>query len=303
MRNNTQQYYIGNLYFRYDIFIIWANGLKSKNDIINDIEENGNFEIVLAQEISIKSMKKFIDHVYDFEYAPKIHLISKTKYLKGLEHKAMYILVRNYKPDEYFEGTGKFQHVESRTIKQFKEDIRNKYNEYIDGKRTENHVIHATDNEQQVDSILKYIRKKGGLTEFQKNQILQVPFHLGQINKFVMEYVKFSDMFARILTDKGTEIVRLEQTPQYMSLKNKSDEYIKYLSKFQYSRLSKTFKPEKLNSLFTSITEESYLERGNYIVVREIGKDKKLVIADGVHRSVALYLKGYEGALVAKEMD
>lgn len=297
-KHNT---YVGNIFYRYDLFIIWANGLKYKKQIIADIETHGYFEIVLAQEIEIGSIKRFINHVYNFDYAPKIHLISKTKYLKSLDHRAMYVLVRNNNPDEYFEGKGKFQHIESRTVKQFKERLRNKYNDYIDGKRTENHIVHATDNEQQVDGILRYIRKKNGLAEFQTSQILRVPFHLGNIDEFEVEYILFKNMYARILNDKGMDLVSLEETPQYKYLVKQTDDYKKYLSKYQYSRLSKTFHVDKLAKLYESITYESYLKYGNYIIIREMGKDKKFVIADGVHRSVAMYAKGYEGAVVVKE--
>lgn len=300
MKNDS---FISSLTFRYDLFVIWANGIKYINEIIERIEAEGSFDIILVQEYKPKSMKSFISHVYDFEYAPKIHLVSKTRYLNKLKHEVIYILVKNYNPDEVLMGEGRFQHIESRTIKQFKEVIRNEFNEYVEGKRTENHVIHATDNEQQTDSILKYLRNKGGLIEFQTRQILDIPFHIGKINDFEIISVDIEKLYARILIERGNILVPIKETPQYVSITKGNDEYQKYLNKYQYKRLTKTFRKDKLDKLYETITLDSYIQYGNYIIVREIGKDRKLLIADGVHRCAALLAKGYREIPVVKELN
>ena len=71
------------IHFRYDYLLIWGHGLQYKNEIVNEIESNPNFKIEYFIYHEPKSIKKLVNEIYSYDYAPVFHLKGKTKYLSG----------------------------------------------------------------------------------------------------------------------------------------------------------------------------------------------------------------------------
>ena len=73
--------------------------------------------------------------MYAYDYAPFWHLKDKSKYLMGTKNEVCFIFIKNNHPNIDFYGEKNFRHLESKTIKAFKEMIRDKYNSYENGIR------------------------------------------------------------------------------------------------------------------------------------------------------------------------
>jgi len=164
---------------RIDSILIWGHGMKNFNNILNDIRANKNFNIIKIQKYKPKNIKKFVKEIYSYDYAPFWHLKAKTKYLMKTSSEVCFIFVENLNPTEDYLDEGSFRHKESMTLKKFKEELRDKYNPYENGKRTHNHVIHATDSENQANHMLHYLGYKEGVKLFDKpTKIVDMPYYL-----------------------------------------------------------------------------------------------------------------------------
>ena len=150
---------------RYDYFLIWGNGLKYRDQIINEIRKDSNFQIIKILHHKPKNIKELVQAIYSYDYAPFCHLKSKTEYLLKTAPEVDFIFVKNIDPREDYVGEGEFRHIESQNVKLLKERIRDNYNKRKDDRRTEEHVIHASDNQDQTDYILRYLGFNDGLKD------------------------------------------------------------------------------------------------------------------------------------------
>ena len=96
---------------RYDILIIWGNGLNYVPHIINEIAIDSNFQIVRLKYHSFTNTKSFINDIYKCDTVPSKHLISKSKYLHTAPQKCMVIIVKNLNPQEQMVGHGEFRQI------------------------------------------------------------------------------------------------------------------------------------------------------------------------------------------------
>jgi hypothetical protein len=289
---------------RYDYFLIWGNGLKYKNEIINEIQIDSNFQIVKIVHHNPKSIKKLIKVIYSYDYAPFWHLKSKTKYLKKTVPEVEFIFVKNINPREDYFGEGTFRHIESQTLKRLKETIRNKYNQRKNDRRTENHVIHASDNEGQTDYILKYLGYKEGLNylKHESNKILSLKYYLPDFLNFTITTVDINQLYCNILKGNRDSFsikrVSIADTPQFKSLSEKTDIYYRYLETFLGGPLTDNYSLDNFINLSKNFC---YLE-GNYsrdyILVKRIDSIRYLIL-DGIHRASNLLYRGQKKVIVA----
>ena len=150
---------------RYDILIIWGNGLNYVPEIVNEIAIDSNFEIIRLKYHSFANTETFIRDVYNCDTVPWEHLISKSKYLHTAPQKCMVIIVKNFRPQEQMVGSGEFKHIQCQNITNLKIRIRSKYNpKFLDTNKQINplprgisheHVIHGTDYQSQTDYLLE----------------------------------------------------------------------------------------------------------------------------------------------------
>jgi len=281
---------------RYGYFLIWGHGIQLVEDILNILRSHKNIEILRIQEHIPKNIANFVRTVYSYDYAPFHHLKSKTKYLLNTPNKVLLIFIKNKNAQERFFGENDFRHLECEYIKSIKEEIRNKYNPRKDGKRTENHVIHASDNESQVDFILKKIGIKEGIRLFAQNKeaLVPMPYYLPPLKKFTIKEVNIENILCKILYGTKNKfhkrLLPVEETPHYRFLKGELAGYIEYLKTFLYGPLSCDYYPQRLSALCEDF---KYLEspyETDYIITKKMGNNR-YVILDGVHRASILKLK------------
>jgi len=287
---------------QYDYILIWSHGLQYKNEIIDLIAKNKDFEIIKIQYHHPQKIKNLVKTIYSYDYAPFKHLKAKTKYLKKTASKVFFIFIKNKNPKIDYKGEGSFRHSESMTLKVLKEEIRNKFNPYNNGKRTEDHIIHASDNEAQTNYILKYLGYKNGLNSIlSTSKILRVPYHIGKINSFHLKKIKLSEIYCTILhgTHKSMtkRVMHITETPHYKTLSKQTNDYQKYLETFQGYYLTDYYSIEKFLELEKKMSylEEPYSD--NYIIVKKIKNN--YIIQDGVHRACILQKRNKKEIIVA----
>ena len=289
---------------KYDYFLIWGHGLKYKREIINMIRDSGFLEIKLVMFYKVKNMRKFIKKVYSYDYAPFEHLKSKTKYLLNVNPNICFILVLNKNPCVEFVGDGAFRHIECMKIKRIKDEIRDRFNPRESDRRTEDHIIHASDNQSQVNHLLKFLGFADGIRYFERspNPILSLPYHISSFSSFKIKKISFSQLYCRILKGDKTnfimEICSLEESPHYKYLTGDVESYQKYLEKYGGYLLTDDHSIENLEKFFQ---DSAYLQspyNSTYILVEEFYPNKYYIL-DGVHRAAKLLFSQQKELIVA----
>ena len=283
---------------RIDCIIIWGHGLKYFDDILSAIRENKSFEVLRIQKYKPTNIKKFVKEVYSYDYAPFWHLKEKTKYLLNTPKEVCFIFFENLYPDEDYLDVGYFRHKESKTLKKFKEELRDKYNPYKNNIRTHDHIIHATDSQGQTKSILKYLGFDMGVNLFIKNnKCINNPYYLKDFHKLNIFNIKCNELYCNVVEGVGWDDYKIitknvYDSPQYISLTGSIEKYESYIKKFlggpltedynvgRYKRLSKKFK--YLDSPYEN----------SYVIVKNV--QGRLVIQDGLHRACNHIKQGYE---------
>lgn len=284
---------------RFDFFLIWGHGLQYKEEIIQRINASDDFVILKVVEHNPENISSFVDVIYSHDYAPRQHLAAKTEYLLQTPSKVLFVFVKNNDAYEEYLGQGEFRHIECLNIKRLKESIRNEFNPKVDGKRSENHVVHASDNELQTDFILKYLGYNMGINIFSEspNKIINPPYHIKRFNKFEIKEVNADQLLCSIIVgNKVTEQVKIEDTPHYKALAEDPRFYSEYYDKYGGTLLTDNHSFQKLLALKEAY--KKYKVFDSYILVRPI-KDDKYVVVDGVHRSSVLRYNQVDKFLIA----
>lgn len=256
---------------RYDVFNIWPNGLQYTHSILNIIRNDKNFKIVSMYKCPINTdMLTFLRGMYKCDAAPVEHMLVKTRYLLKSDNKeTLLILVKNMNPILINKTQGKYHHIECKKMKEIKEIIRNKFNpRFSDGRRTEEHVIHGTDYESQVDYLLDFL---GLPKKNYKDQRCKYP-------NIDPNYINLSDLKMNCL---GVGILPLNESPHYLYVQGDKSSYINYWSKYFGKELTDDHSPEAFDNLINS------LEGVEPIIV-----DGDVII-DGVHRASILLSRGH----------
>lgn len=267
------------------------------DEIIADIRSNDCFDIVKIQKHIPKNLKAFVKEMYSYDYAPYWHLKSKTKYLLGTPETVCFVFIENRNPNEDFLGEGNFRHKESMTLKLFKEELRDKYNPYKDGKRSHDHVIHATDSQEQASHMLQYLGYDDGVGLFTCPQkIIKAPYHIKNSETLSIKNINTDDILCSVVVgnswkDFGYETRRIIDTPQYIGLSQDMNVYEAYLKRFCGGPLQDDYNLEKYAKLSDNFEYLKPPYENSYIIVQEIENGKFLVL-DGVHRLCNHVLKG-----------
>lgn len=289
---------------RFDCFIIWGNGLQYSQEIMEMIRKVPQLEIVKIVRHCPGHLGDFVRQVYDRDYVPFRHLVSKTQYLLKTKSEIIAVFVRTADPRERCVGEGRFRHIESTVIKDVKEAIRDRFNPRHNGKRTEEHVVHASDHEAHTDHVLRLLGFRTGIEhlERQPNSIIHAPYHLRPFDRFRIMSLGWDQLFCHVLEDDGErpslKRCRIEDSPHYQCLAGEPRVYEDYLERFRGRALCDDHSVDKLLALASSFR---YLERPNhtrYILVRRHGRGE-YVIQDGLHRASILRWQGEPNVVVA----
>ena len=290
--------------FRYDYILIWGNGLAYKNEIISEIRNNQDFEIIKICNYKPKKISELVKAVYSYDYAPFWHLKNKTQYLLSTKPEVCFIFFKNQNPDEDYLGEAEFRHIESLTLKKFKEKLRDTFNERNEDRRSENHVIHATDNQEQADYILRYLGFDSGTDHFKKlpNHVIKAPYHISEFSEFIIKEVDIDSIYCNILSSEKNGVykkrVPITKSPHYKSLVDDEGIYKSYIEEFKGEYLCDNHYLEKFKKLSSELTYLKASDNINdYILVEPLNSDSYVII-DGLHRASILKYKDEKKVIV-----
>lgn len=294
---------------RYDYFLIWGHGLPYQKEIIATIRNCAQFRIVMIAKHRARSIRRLVRTIYSYDYAPFEHLRSKTKYLLKTGADVLFIFLHNRDCREAYVGEGAFRHIECEYVKKIKEELRDKWNPRTkEGRRTEDHIVHASDNQPQVDYILKYLGHPKGTDMFREipNPVIAAPYYSPKFEAFRVKRIRMSEIYGLIITKltkraATLEHVKLEDTPHFVAATGNEEPYRAYYDEFGASHaldMDTSVAIEKLTALSNRLVylEEPYAT--SYVFVRPKGPDQYLII-DGLHRTAILKSRGVNDLPVA----
>jgi glycosyltransferase involved in cell wall biosynthesis/lipopolysaccharide biosynthesis glycosyltransferase len=273
--------------YRIDYFLIWGHGLPYTEQILGILRESKDIEIISIVKKNVGDIAKFVQDIYACDTVPFHHLVDKTKYLLNTKPEIIFILVKNKNPQEKLFGEGAFRHIQCSQIKDIKEQIRNKFNPRVNGKRTEYHVIHASDYQSQVEHVLcvldlppieHYTRKP--------HPDLDLPYHLADFDNYQIKDIDIDLLYANVL---GVGLVPIIETPHYKYLTGDKAIYHRYVAKYIGVQLTDDHCPEAFDTMIAKFEYGRVNDDGrkSYIVAIQIA-DNKYQILDGVHRAAIL---------------
>jgi hypothetical protein len=273
---------------RYDYFLIWGHGLKHKEYILELLSQEANFDIIIIQKYKIKNLNFFIKKVYEYDYVPYFHLKGKTKYLMKTPKEVMFIILKNKNPQEIWRFNHNSGLIQSEIITVYKNFIRDKFNEIKDNRRTEDHVIHASDNEKQTHHMLKFLGYKEGLYIFDRheNKPFVIPYYVEKFEKYKIHEIKIDDLVCNIIFDDKIKKIPVEESPQYNFLKGNENGYINYIKKYQGKELKSYYDLKKFKNIFKNFQYLNKNYENNFILVKKV--NHKYLILDGLHRASVL---------------
>jgi hypothetical protein len=277
---------------RLDYFLIWGHGIIHRNEILDIIRKQDFIKIEKILYHTPKSIAKLVKKVYSYDYAPFHHLKSKTQYLLNTSKEVIFIFVKNNNPNEDYFGEGAFRHIESLNIKLLKEKLRDLFNPRIAGLRTEDHIIHASDNEDQTNYILKYLGHKNGAFALEyKSTILNIPYYLKNPKSFTIKRISTDNLLCNIVTGTRNNYdilsVPLDKSPHFRGLTENINIYKKYIEEFIGGPLTEDYSAEKFLNLVENFKYLTKPFTNSYIVTSK-NRDSNYLIHDGLHRAAIL---------------
>lgn len=278
---------------RYDSIIIWGHGLSHLEEILMMLRNIDTFDIVRIVKYKPSNMKKFIRKVYSYDYAPLAHLKSKIKYLEKVEPSLVCIVINNHFPDVDILGEGSFRHKESLTLKKLKTEIRERFNPYKEGKMTHDHIIHATDNEEQTHHILNAIGDIGIEKYYQPN-LYSVPFFLKKQTSYEIKEITFECLVCGQASGDSDNFsiiqMPVDKSVQYKALHGGDGEaeYQQYIDNYLGTALKADHSVNKYLNLKENFKYLSANHANSYVIVKKLSTEKYLIM-DGLHRA-ALHL-------------
>jgi hypothetical protein len=273
---------------RIDCILIWGHGMKDFDYILNDIIKNENFNIIKIHKHKPKNIKKFVKEMYSYDYAPFWHLKAKTKYLLKIPREVCFVFVRNLLPNEDYLGENSFRHKESLTLKAFKEKLRDDYNPYENRGRTHNHVIHATDSQEQTEHMMKYLGYETGVKYFEsENRFVDLPYYIKDYKNFEFKLVNTDDIFCNIIKGKSWDsffstTVHVKESPQYRGLSEDITLYQEYINKYLGGPLQENYNVERYKKVCEDFEYLKEPYQNSFVIVER--KENKYIVLDGLHR-------------------
>lgn len=284
---------------RYDFFIIWGNGLEHAEAILDILRREEHLEIIRVESRKVRgNMRRFVFDLYKCDPVPKPHLRFKLRYLFKVRPEVIIVFVKNLAPEETFLGSGAFRHTQCAYIKRIKDRIRDMYNPRAGGVRTEEHVIHASDYEEQVDYFLKMLGRPEGiyyLYEDNKKLPFKKPYHIPHPQTYTFRTLSLDRLWAAVLVDTGSKHVRTElrkvhDTPHFQGLRTDGQVYTEYINRYRCTYLTDDYSLER----FLTMNELSDYRVKSLPPILITPVAGGFEIRDGVHRAAVTLNHGIE---------
>lgn len=294
---------------RFDYFLIWGHGIPHLEEILEAIRRERDLEILTILRHRPRNLGKFVRVVYSCDYAPFEHLESKTRYLLSVPAEAVFVFVRNRDVQDEICGDGAHRHLECMRIKALKESIRDAFNPRRESVRSEDHVVHASDNTLQTDRILKYLGYREGI-EFLRSgghsMLDQIPHHIPSMRSFAVRRITMSKLVCKLLKkncDRDAplrfEIRSINESPHFECLEGNSQIYDDYYERLRGLVLTDDHCAENLLRLAEQFEYLAPPHETAYILSRYVPESDQYLVIDGLHRASILASQGATDAIVA----
>ena len=279
--------------YRYDFFTIWGNALNSVDDILEIIRNETDLNIIKIQKITVKHMKQFVYKLYGCDSVPVSHLKAKLRYLFKSPNEIIFVFVRNKSPEESYIGNWEFRHKQSLYINGLKKEIRDLYNPRVNGVRTEEHVIHASDYEEQVDYVVKLLNigESVDIFEGQNPSIpFYVPYYLNKFQTVTIKDISINELKATLLIKSNSgkvtiKLVGISNTPHYKFLIGEKEDYESYVRNFRFTYLLDDHYSDKLERM--KLLSDTQVKRLDPVIVTPGNGFYRIL--DGIHRASIVY--------------
>lgn len=283
---------------QYHYFLIWGHGLQFQDQILDRIASEKSFEILRVLRLRLRSVKRLVNTIYSYDYAPFHHLKSKTRYLLHTPREVAFAFIRVADPDPDMFGKGSFRHRESQRIKALKEELRNRYNPRMNGKRTEDHVVHASDSESQTEHIIRYLGISSGIAFFKENEMFPFVPNYITCHGGILRKLDPNNLSCRIAEGQRysyrLKTLPLRESPHFLGLAGDMEVYERYIEAFNGGPLKAYYSVSRFRTLLDSI--QSGVEPDPIII------NSEMLILDGVHRA-AIFLHIGKATCTAFEVD
>lgn len=275
--------------------VIFEHARENWADIYKNITETPDLEVRHVRRHQFRSSRALISALYAHDYAPLDHLKTKTNYLKKTGTETLVLFCLQRRSSLFIAGTGSFSHLEDRICNQLKWEIRHRYNPRNSvGDMTHNHVIHATDNPDQVHHLAKQLYDapiNSIMAHHGPGRIL--PHHLSGSSLRIRQ-VSVDQLRVRILPDH--QVFRVEDTPHFAALANNDPErYWRYLIPY----LGKELRDGHSWNRFTALKSRIDSDAPQAPIVVAPRYNRQYLVHDGAHRAAILVHAGQQECLVA----
>lgn len=288
---------------RHDLFLFWGNGRACWHEMLGMIRDHGGFEILRCRRYKPLNMGWFIRRVYGTDRVPLEHLETKTRYLMDVEPEVLAVLVRNRQPRPAMTGEGVHRHQHCGAMTELKGAIRERFNPRFNGDRTQEHVIHGTDDPDQTEALLRLMGQQDGTAGAvgAGNQVLGTPGHVGRFDRFQLRLVEGAKLHARLLAGPASarplesRIIELRQTPHVDYVRGRKLPYEIYWRTYAFGGLENDHSPQAYDRLIEGFDYLRHPHERGYIVVRKMAGVDGWLIVDGLHRAAILEAGGWAG--------
>jgi hypothetical protein len=299
------------LTIRYAEYIEYSDNIKKHKHLTytNNFSEINFYKIKEKEQLSLinynsgkrnyDNIENFIKNVYALEMHNSRHIYGKTKYLKTVGNEYFYILIKKYDYNEKKYGEGSSAIFTDCDVVDFKWYIREKYNPKLEDQTKQpspnlspgishDHVIHATDNDTEVEHLTQIITSNP--CKYYNNKIIhtgqEIPYHIN--GNFKIKTVNIDDILCTFHINNNENIkVHIKETPHFMFVQGHKEKYITYFKEY----LGTLFTDDHTQKSFENLIEYFNPNTYNYENYRLICLNKNTVL-DGTHRLAILYYSG-----------
>jgi len=280
--------YLNNYKSRYESCIIWCHGIQYYDRIFEIIRQFNT--ILYINKINITNLDIFLNKIYEFDNSLKQHIKTKSKHLYQFEKKCILVIFKNH--DLNLNNEKKCQSIEK-----LKWCIRNEFNPKhtnsnfqispkLEKGITHDHVIHTSDTEKETINILKFLKFKTNLNEYDKIEKESNNYKLININDIKCNILQFDNINKKVYC----KIMSIQDTPHYQHVIGNKNIYKEYYEQYMGLQLKRDHSP----SSFENLIEKFDCQKYNSNPTMYIKTNSNFLIRDGCHRVSILMNNGFK---------
>ncbi len=275
---------------RLEVVIILPHGIQYLDEILKILYKYPDLELLYLRKYKPPNFIQSIEEIYRTDTVPWEHIKNKTKYLRGTGDNMFVMLIKNNAPEEFIVGSGEYRHKQCMLVNRFKWEVREKFNPVIGKERSEHHIIHATDYEEQTrilwprfgfDSIET-------ITAVLNPMFPHIPFYIPKFDEYKIVEFRLDGLECfQMYIDAPNYQVPIKDSLYYKYAMGDKEPYINYWKELRGVKLYLDSSPMK----FDKLIKEFELDRlhSEYIVISKEG-----TIIDGNHRASIALARGVD---------